>query len=109
MFCLSSRFGHSQIQTMYQTRFTRDSSLKENLRLRQIFFNASSYATPGGRGNDELLLGLTQLPVQSVDRRFSIDITERLFRFANDLISINIQRGRDHGVPSYNEFRRMCG
>ena len=63
---------------------------------------------------EELLNGLTRQAAQTCDRYATEELTNFLFKEENDdwgsdLMARNIQRGRDHGLPGYNEFRKMCG
>ena len=58
----------------------------------------------------EILRGLTIQHMEKIDNNFVDDIAEELFAegFGFDLVSLNIQRGRDHGLPSYVDYRELC-
>jgi peroxidase len=63
---------------------------------------------------DRLVLGMCNQPSQKRDEFISPELTNHLFQtsrfgFGMDLASINIQRGRDHGLPPYVEWRGPCG
>ncbi|KAJ8676079.1 hypothetical protein QAD02_011865 [Eretmocerus hayati] len=61
---------------------------------------------------ESLLRGLVTQTMQKSDVNFDKEVTEYLFRSASrygmDLESLDIQRGRDHGIPSYNSYRELC-
>ncbi|XP_026292771.1 peroxidase-like [Frankliniella occidentalis] len=58
------------------------------------------------------VLGLVYQPRQRQDQFIAEEITNKMFRgrnaFGSDLMSVDIQRGREHGLPSYNEYREHC-
>merc|ERR1712059_224185 len=64
---------------------------------------------------DDLVRGLVMAPMESVDNHMTDEVTNHLFEKENkkfsgmDLAAINIQRGRDHGMPGYNKYRQVCG
>ena len=56
--------------------------------------------------------GLTRDRMQQFDSGFTEDITNHLFdgdRNGMDLIALNMQRAREHGIPGYNSYRELCG
>ena len=51
---------------------------------------------------------------EDFDNTFSASIGARLFipprqRGFQNLLALNIQRGRDHGLQSYTAYRKLCG
>lgn len=61
-----------------------------------------------------MLRGLFTVPakLKKPEQSLNSDLTERLFTTAHavslDLAAINIQRGRDHAIPSYMAYRKFC-
>jgi peroxidase len=66
-----------------------------------------------GDNYDFLSRGMATQPEELTDINFDVEIKHFLFRrgmpFGGDLRAIDIQRNRDHGLASYNDFREFCG
>ena len=63
---------------------------------------------------DRIILGLINQPAQRRDEFIVSELTNRLFqtprfKFGMDLASLNIQRGRDHGIAPYVQWQTLCG
>ncbi|XP_054631836.1 eosinophil peroxidase [Dunckerocampus dactyliophorus] len=66
-------------------------------------------------GIDPVLRGLLLSPakLQTPGQMMVEELTERLFQAQGgmplDLGALNLQRGRDHGLPGYSSWRKFCG
>ncbi|KAM9210101.1 lactoperoxidase isoform 2-T2 [Dugong dugon] len=116
VFTFAFRFGHLEIPNTV-------SRLDENyqpwgpeseLPLHTLFFNTWRIVKDGGI--DPLVRGLlakkSKLMLQN--KMMTGELRNKLFQprqkiHGHDLAAINIQRGRDHGLPGYNSWRGFCG
>eukprot|EP00095_Tigriopus_kingsejongensis_P000560 maker-scaffold776_size99073-snap-gene-0.17 protein:Tk00560 transcript:maker-scaffold776_size99073-snap-gene-0.17-mRNA-1 annotation:"hypothetical protein DAPPUDRAFT_312923" len=108
------RFGHSIIPSVFKriqnTRSNRGFTTTMNMR--EMFFKPNDMKQSAGMV-DDLIRGLTTQEGELWDNSFSPDIQDHLFESGKnvgglDLVSLNIQRGRDHGLPGYNAYRKIC-
>uniref|UniRef100_A0A8C2XIW5 Myeloid-specific peroxidase n=1 Tax=Cyclopterus lumpus TaxID=8103 RepID=A0A8C2XIW5_CYCLU len=81
--------------------------------LHKAFFTPWRVVFEGGL--DPLIRGLVgrQAKMNTHDQMMTDELRDRLFKFTSelalDLAALNMQRGRDHGLPGYNKWRKFCG
>ncbi|XP_025057452.1 peroxidasin homolog isoform X2 [Alligator sinensis] len=107
------RFGHTLINPfLYRLNESFQPIRQGHVRLHKAFFSPFRIMQEGGI--DPLLRGLFGIPgkMRVPSELLNMELTEKLFSMAHsvslDLAAINIQRGRDHGIPPYNDFRVFC-
>jgi hypothetical protein len=106
------RFGHSALSpTILRVNRQGHEIAAGHLPLQSAFFAPQKIIDEGGIA--PILRGLARQACQAVDPFVVDDLRNFLFGPPGaggfDLVSLNIQRGRDHGLPSYNETRRALG
>ncbi|XP_069584102.1 peroxidasin homolog isoform X1 [Ranitomeya imitator] len=107
------RFGHTLINPiLYRLDENFQPIPQGHLPLHKAFF--SPYRIVNEGGIDPLLRGLFGVAgkMRVTSQLLNTELTEKLFSMAHtvalDLAAINIQRGRDHGIPPYHDFRVFC-
>ncbi|XP_021965343.1 peroxidasin homolog isoform X1 [Folsomia candida] len=108
------RFGHTLINPSLRRLDGNFETIREgDIPLRQAFFAPWRLVEEGGV--DPLMRGLFDTPakLRKSTEFLNSHLTNDLFGHAHlvalDLASMNIQRSRDHGLPSYNDYRAHCG
>ncbi|XP_018332236.1 peroxidasin [Agrilus planipennis] len=110
------RFAHSLIPSLIKLSGGPKYN-SEYIKLHEILFDP--FYLYNSEDLDRNLQGAVQTSVQANDPYFSEQLREHLFEGINrktgnktcglDLVSLNIQRGRDHGLPGYIKWRQYCG
>ena len=106
------RFGHSQIRN----QFSRLDELYKPMEMGSLdladgFFTPSEYHR--SKKTNSILRGLVTDAAAENDEFISDGVASLLITspnatMATDLAAINIQRGRDHSLPSYRRWERFC-
>lgn len=64
-------------------------------------------------GYNLILGGLMVQNAQTYDPHVTVALSQHVLKnrsheFGTDLIARNVQRGREHGIPPYSSYRRIC-
>ncbi|XP_059616310.1 uncharacterized protein LOC132261488 [Phlebotomus argentipes] len=106
------RIGHSLLRPHIPRLSPNHQPIDPPILLRDGFFKPDMILQPGMV--DEISRGLVSTPMETLDQFITGEVTNHLFEdrripFSGiDLIALNVQRARDHGIPSYNNYRALC-
>ncbi|XP_013792931.1 peroxidasin homolog, partial [Limulus polyphemus] len=105
------RFGHTLLPPSLK-RMTNLYDSIDNITLANNFFD--NHLMYNGGMIDDILRGLCADSSPSFDTQVTKAVTRHLFEDPNtrysglDLVSLNLQRARDHGIRPYNDYREFC-
>ena len=104
------RFGHSIVNGRFSLISSSTPSQKSSFMLRDNFFSATRLRS--GQ-MDSILRGLVGRSAQRFDPFCHGDLRNHLYQpkgqiSGSDLPAMNIQRGRDHGLPGYTQYLKFC-
>ncbi len=107
------RLGHSEVSDeLLRIDDSGEESANGNVALRDAFFSGISLLKEEN-DIDPLLRGMATQLHQAIDIKVVNNLRNFLFGQPGsggfDLVSLNIQRGRDHGLGSYNDTRASMG
>nr|XP_045625957.1 uncharacterized protein LOC123775117 isoform X1 [Procambarus clarkii] len=109
---IAFRFGHSLLKPSLERMDSIFAKRDPPVKLSDHFFNPDLLYQPGML--DEIIRGLTTVSMETLDQFITDEVTNHLFEDTKkpfsglDLASLNVQRGRDHGLQPYNEYRALC-
>jgi len=110
------RFGHSQITGKLERLDPYTGAFVGSSLLRFNFNNETVYKQNPDRGMTSIIKGLASQSSQKFDQFVTKEVTQFLFslqtdnfQFGEDLVTRNIQRGRDHSIQPWLSYRNWCG
>ncbi|KAI6191954.1 hypothetical protein M3Y97_00283900 [Aphelenchoides bicaudatus] len=107
------RFGHTLIRNVFPRLDENYTKIAPGIELRENFNNATSLYQAEYGHMEAILMGLLGTPEMQFNRHASNAVRNHLFQFVSgpytglDLMAVNVQRGRDHGLQGYNSYREM--
>uniref|UniRef100_A0A8C1ESJ9 NAD(P)H oxidase (H2O2-forming) n=1 Tax=Cyprinus carpio carpio TaxID=630221 RepID=A0A8C1ESJ9_CYPCA len=93
----------------YKSAVNSDASKSPALRLCNTFWNRNNPNLQSSQDVDELIMGMASQIAEREDNIIVEDLRDYMYgplRFSrSDAVALTIQRGRDFGLPSYNQIR----
>ncbi|CAK1579399.1 unnamed protein product [Parnassius mnemosyne] len=83
-----------------------DNNVSSLERLKHNYFKPEIVTKKGGL--EKLLRGMVSQKSQDLDLNYDDDLRQHWLG-GLDVLAVDIQRGRDHGLPGYVQYRGLCG